>query len=1113
MVDSNKNNANVNKSLSADSELNSAYEYLKNNDLKQCKKTIDKRFAKLKSIIDKTNFNILKLLLFHKQLKNNEMLSLKNEIIEEIKRNKDLNTNENLIVYFNKILREINCTKDAGKLFKEIYISNKKIENFNNEQIKFALKEFIYNNEFNDLYQFLNKVTIYLSKNKDKLISGNEDNNYYSYLAMKYESLYLMAYVKNQINIRVASFGFKELENNFDKLKDKKGFYDIYLKYLLNTENYDKLTTICCNIIDQNSTSNIAAFANNILLDVYLKQNNKKELFNLLAKTIEKNVKQSYYVNFERIVNCSLYWSKDFLFSKLTEDNQYLEIVKFKDIFSEIFTTELNLQDNNKKQNTNNNINKNICNYFTSNNTEENYLNTIDFNKISNCNLLLSISKYFCYLFNQYVNESNCFNTFKSSSLSLLLIMFNLSKYNKNNYLFSNEAYIILSQIIKKISTKQSVLNEIYVYFVLLDNNKRLDLINVIDIDNAKNKNNLGEILLYYKLKCILDINCRNLNMATILINLYEKYSLGINKPEKGERLDYDDLIILINEIVDEIISKDFNKIQLDYNQLCINSKNSINFTYDKEINKLKYSLLLLNTFSHNMSEYNYDITIKYMKSCLEYNNTLLFTSLNLLKYMNLKGPLYETCSYINFNNNINLYYKPAINYYTDNHEHWLEDQKTGSSKALWKLFSNNNYQTTDEIINFEQDSYKSYLTQVSSTLTISKNFNEKFSLFFDIIENNSPKNLFEDDLINLFNDLKSRIESFINNKNCFIKNQDMFINMNKYNNIENSPYNEFELNNNSKDKVEFNKYNMKYDIDVVNKNNNIFYLFTPSKNNNYIQKLDNNRNTFGALSNIDYIGVKYYEEFMFNLIFYKRQGILTQYNQNIDTYDSEYSQCIERLKHNIDNNQYQGIDNWLYKVAIINYDIYKLYVDITKNTPLFTNYKTDTSKKIKDILLINYDKLNNVISKYSLCVIKLLLNSVNLCIKLDHKYLKVETIKKLQVFCNFLCRPLLFMIKEYSSNMFYCKKDLDKDFTKKVKDLFNENIKEPLNTMLDNIINNKIVLNNDFCYISDLNFIKERDEKIIEKIISSINYEDSELLKNVIENCKHLKARIKNIF
>ena len=93
------------KSLSAEADLKSAYEFFYQGEYKQSLRIIKKKMQKLKSPIDIANFNILKLRIFKKTKQSKEEKELLAQLIKEFTENEELNSDESAVNYFKNLLQ------------------------------------------------------------------------------------------------------------------------------------------------------------------------------------------------------------------------------------------------------------------------------------------------------------------------------------------------------------------------------------------------------------------------------------------------------------------------------------------------------------------------------------------------------------------------------------------------------------------------------------------------------------------------------------------------------------------------------------------------------------------------------------------------------------------------------------------------------------------------------------------------------------------------------------------------------------------------------------------------------------------------------------------------
>ena len=144
-----------NKSLSAESELKSAYDYLYHGDYKQCMRIIKKKMPKLKSAVDKASFNILKLRVLRKMKQTKEEKELLSQMIKEFSENEELYSESDITNYFKNFLRNIDEAKAAQDIF-NLQLKKKDLNNINEKEQRDIIKELTLGLEFKDLYSKCN---------------------------------------------------------------------------------------------------------------------------------------------------------------------------------------------------------------------------------------------------------------------------------------------------------------------------------------------------------------------------------------------------------------------------------------------------------------------------------------------------------------------------------------------------------------------------------------------------------------------------------------------------------------------------------------------------------------------------------------------------------------------------------------------------------------------------------------------------------------------------------------------------------------------------------------------------------------------------------------------
>ena len=168
------------RSLSADSELSSGYELLYKGEYTQCARIIRKKYPKLKSPIDKANFNILKLLLLNRTKKTKEKTALLEQLKKEFLTNPELINSEQLTKHFKNILRNFDDEKGAQEIFKT-QLKNRNLNGLNSDKQNEILKELTLNLEFTDIYSKVNTF-----------IKNPNDANVEFLKLIKYEIVYYL---------------------------------------------------------------------------------------------------------------------------------------------------------------------------------------------------------------------------------------------------------------------------------------------------------------------------------------------------------------------------------------------------------------------------------------------------------------------------------------------------------------------------------------------------------------------------------------------------------------------------------------------------------------------------------------------------------------------------------------------------------------------------------------------------------------------------------------------------------------------------------------------------------------------------------------------------------
>ena len=152
---------------------------------------------------------------------------------------------------------------------------------------------------------------------------------------------------------------------------------------------------------------------------------------------------------------------------------------------------------------------------------------------------------------------------------------------------------------------------------------------------------------------------------------------------------------------------------------------------------------------------------------------------MNILTTMNLKGPQFETVSYIAHKFFFNSQNKLGLVYLNSHLDKWHKDNKRCARKTLWKMFTGRNFWDTEEINDFIYENENSYYKVLNDFHELTINNVNQIIL-------TKQESLKRQELVYIFEGLKFNqklLENKIENK-TLIKNQDVVINIFKFKNI-----------------------------------------------------------------------------------------------------------------------------------------------------------------------------------------------------------------------------------------------------------------------------------------------------------------------------------------
>ena len=1022
------------KSLSADSELQDAYVLFYSGEYKQSLHIIKKKLPKLKSSIDIAYFNILKIRLLEKLHKPKEQKILFENLKEDFLKKDELLTDDFLLKKFLNILRNNNDYKTANEIFKK-KLEKKNLNDLKSKEQHEILKELTINGEFKEIIKMINifikNNTNFLNNNNNEFVDENEKKTLIKETnnleLLKYE-INLFLFNNKLFSEKMLSFIYKDLIKKFDKLRSIVGYYDILAQYLILFKDYEKFFEFFEKKKNEELTH--APF-DEIKMDILLNNNKLNETIQFLVKNIFNNKDKCVFVNYERLINLVF------------------------DFFNK----------NNIKIDENKIVNNNENNFNIEN------IPLIE----NNIDLVNFIINLFDYIKN--ISDKNL-NMFKSGILGKLMIFHNIislnNNYNENikNFLIDN---ILL--LLQKAEKKHSILFELNKYFIYLNENERKKLFdnfnNKITVFDIKENNNLETFIFIQKLKKILfNLQNNNYNVYYNEILYLTKSYLIINqtiynnnlKLEKGERNPADDLIILANEYFYEFLYYNNNNLNTSLSNL----------------------MLLINIHSHKNSPYNYDISY-YLCLIFSYLN-LNKDSLDILKYMNLKGPQYETVSYFIFNKWEKSYFKEGINYIINQNSFWQNDVNTNNKKILYKMFKNGNFWNSEELLKFYENNNNSYYNFLLNY----------FELLFSLNDNLYNKDGIDDneikDIIIIIEEKFKNFENNLKEENCkIINNQDMFITMHKYNYINyfNNNFDMLKINNN------FCESNYNFNIDKLNKEKNILYKYYPSFKNNFIKNCKEKtfKEFLGKFDDFEYLYLKYISIIIIITKLY--------YINN----EKDFKLISEEIK--IINEKYKNYSNKFNNIFDLDVsNLISIYIECENNI----EYLNENLDKI----LNNYKNILEKLKYLNQFKNELKYNDIN---NLNIFYNEIFEIKNnYLIFYTIITSKFIDLINDK-------KKEL-KNYLE-LKSKFNENFKSPIINILkeyekkmDDLINNENVSININFNVGDLfddkqivinDEIKNNLNDLEKKIENKIKEKNKEMFKEIKECSKRMIDFIKS--
>ena len=568
-----------------------------------------------------------------------------------------------------------------------------------------------------------------------------------------------------------------------------------YLKLFRNNEDIKKNEVLKYNnsLLKLNKIKNkdyLAPFLD--IINQYIKKNYCFSIEELLSNVFEKDALTM--INNEIIIHYGMGREEE----KCNNDYAYL-------------TKLVNIIHKNKKKNKITSNFKNNKYNINNNNNNCKALNLIN----NNCNKLFKTSNK-----NNNNNNSNSVKTLKNYSSN------NLTAQNYSENLIQNKELLNMNN--NKLKLNKNLKSE------MLDN--------IVNSTSALLNKNFNDIDLLQSKSNLLN-NKQSYNLNTICYDDIQKKNKILEKENNQLKTYYSEFSKYFGKKDDSLFYKGFNNN---------NIINTIDNTFSTINNNNNNNIIVIN---NNISKRNNDtasmkiLTKSFYKN---YLNNNLKSPLRAKKtnenYKDIKNKL-SLCSKDNLSNSkykhSTFEFKIPYNFakYKSSYKKVSNDSNIDSNKqtAIHTKYNSNNYSSCfTSKLNIQNDSKRNLLTEHKTNENFNKNYkHKKMSLLTNICETKKVDNCYFNNKLNIENNPKKKLSSFITNKKNIIFNN--FKNNYNYNYIHSTSSNIGKLKNFKKD-IKINAYNRNF-LKSITK--------VSFKNN---KKFDNNMNIINQLNECEII-------------------------------------------------------------------------------------------------------------------------------------------------------------------------------------------------------------------------------------------------------------------
>ena len=247
---------------------------------------IKKKMPKLKSAIDRTYFNILKLRVLRKLKHIKEEKELLTQMIDDFSKNEELYMDHDLANNFKNFLRNIDQPEAAQNIF-NIQLKNKNLNDINEKEQRDIIKELVLGLQFKDIYSKCNTFLKQKNLTHEKYL-----------ILLKQEAVYFLNKNK-KLPEKMTKKIFDDFVKNIELYREQAGYFDIEAQFadIFNDEE----TMI--NVLSQKKKDELIHVPlDEIKLDKLYREKKFDDIISALFKKIKENPEKCLFNDYERLI-------------------------------------------------------------------------------------------------------------------------------------------------------------------------------------------------------------------------------------------------------------------------------------------------------------------------------------------------------------------------------------------------------------------------------------------------------------------------------------------------------------------------------------------------------------------------------------------------------------------------------------------------------------------------------------------------------------------------------------------------------------------------------------------------------------------------------------------